>query len=145
MPIGGKRYHGHLVAPETQKNLGLLVLRVGVGLSFVAHGLPKLLGGPALWATLGHALGNFGVHFAPEVFGFLAMVAELGGGICLVTGQVFRPACAMMAFTMLVATTKHLAAGDGFGKASHAMELGFVFVALLLIGPGTYRLGFRSA
>lgn len=129
-----------MLAPDAQKDLGLLILRVGVGLSFIAHGWPKLVGGPALWAKLGGAMGHFGVAFVPEVFGFLAMAAELGGGACLVVGQLVRPAAAMMAFTMLVASVKHLSQGDGFGKASHAMELCVVFVALLLIGPGAYRL-----
>jgi putative oxidoreductase len=128
-----------MLSPEAQKDLGLLILRVGVGLSFIAHGWPKLIGGPERWAKLGSALRHLGVDFAPEVFGFLAMAAELGGGACLVLGLLFRPATAMMAFTMLVASIKHVAEGDGFGRASHAIELCVVFVALLLIGPGAYR------
>jgi putative oxidoreductase len=28
------------------KNFGLLVIRVGLGILFIYHGLPKLLGGP---------------------------------------------------------------------------------------------------
>jgi putative oxidoreductase len=128
-----------MMSPEGHKDLGLLILRVGVGLSFMAHGLPKLLEGPPRWASLGKAMGNFGIHFAPEAFGFLAMAAELFGGACLVLGFAARPAAAAMAFTMLVASVKHLSQGDTFAKSSHAIELCAVFLALMMIGPGAYR------
>jgi putative oxidoreductase len=128
-----------MLSQESQKDLGLLILRIGVGLSFVVHGWPKLLAGPARWGALGGAMGNLGIDFAPEAFGFLAMLAELGGGILLLVGHWVRPASAAMAFTMLVATISHLSRGDGYGSASHALELCVVFIALVLIGPGSYR------
>ena len=34
-------------------DLGLLLLRIGLGVVFVVHGFPKLAGGPAAWAGLG--------------------------------------------------------------------------------------------
>ncbi len=122
------------------RDLGLFILRAGLGASFVGHGLPKLLGGPARWHALGEAMGAFGVHFAPAFWGFMAMASELGGGVLLATGVLFRPACALMAFTMLVAVSHHFGRGEGFAEASHAMEAGVVFLSLLLIGPGPWRL-----
>ena len=41
---------------------------------------------------------------------------------------------------MIVASTRHLVAGDGFGKSSHAIEAAILFLSLLWIGPGRYRL-----
>ena len=35
---------------------------------------------------------------------------------------------------MLVAAISHLSKGDGLGGASHAIELGIVFLSLILIG-----------
>jgi putative oxidoreductase len=123
---------------------GLLLLRLGLGFMFVAvHGGPKLLGGPEVWSRVGLAMGTFGLHVAPAFWGLLAAVAECGGGLCLMLGLCTRAAAGFMAMTMLVATTMHLAQGDGIGVASHALEDGIVFVSLLLIGAGRYSLDHR--
>jgi putative oxidoreductase len=39
---------------------------------------------------------------------------------------------------MAVAATMHLGRGDGLKGAAHAIELGIVFVGLLVIGAGRY-------
>ncbi|MFI5307753.1 MAG: DoxX family protein, partial [Polyangiales bacterium] len=122
------------------RDLGLLCLRVGMGAMFVTHGLPKMLGGPSKWHALGTATSELGIHVLPTFFGFMAACAELGGGVLLAAGIFFRPACTLMAITMLVATTKHLSQGDSFAVASHAIEAGIVFLSLLLIGPGRWRI-----
>ena len=56
-------------------DLGLLVLRIGLGVMFMVHGFPKLAGGPEAWAGLGGVMGKVGVHFAPAAWGLLADVA----------------------------------------------------------------------
>jgi putative oxidoreductase len=124
---------------DKHRDLGLLLLRMGIGAAFVAHGLPKMLGGPALWRSLGGALEHLGITFAPTFFGFMAAFAELGGGLCLISGALFRPACALLFVTMCVAANMHFAKGEGFGKASHALELAVLFGSLFLIGAGNYR------
>jgi putative oxidoreductase len=121
-----------------RRDLGLLLLRVGLGGMFVYHGLPKLLSGPARWETLGRATRALGIDFAPTFFGLMAALAEAGGGLCLMLGVLFRPALALLATTMIVAAATHLDRGDGFGKASHAIEAAIVFASLILIGPGRY-------
>jgi putative oxidoreductase len=35
------------------KNLGLLIIRVGLGVMFIYHGYPKLMGGVKEWTELG--------------------------------------------------------------------------------------------
>jgi putative oxidoreductase len=121
-----------------RRDLGLLVLRVGIGVMFVTHGLPKNVGGR--WAKLGEAMGNLGIEFAPTFWGFAAAISEFGGGLLLAAGVLFRPACALMLCTMIVASINHFAVGDGLGRASHAIEAGILFLSLLLIGPGRHRL-----
>jgi len=123
-----------------RRDLGLLLLRVGIGGMFVAHGLPKMLGGPTKWHALGTATSALGIHLFPTFFGFMAAVAELGGGILLAAGVLFRPACALMLATMVVATSRHLSQGDSFAVASHAIEAGILFLSLILIGPGPLRI-----
>ena len=120
------------------KDLGLLIIRLGVGLSFaLIHGLPKMLGGPSGWEKIGGAMGYVGIHFLPMFWGFMASATEAVGGIFIVLGLFFRPACIFMAFTMLVASLMMISK-EGFGDASHAIEVGFVFLGLLFIGPGKY-------
>lgn len=127
-----------------RRDLGLLVLRVGIGAMFVGHGWPKLVGGPERWTALGGAMAKLGIDFAPTFWGFAAAVSEAGGGLLFALGLLFRPACAALLCTMLVASTKHILDGDGFGRASHAVEAAILFFALLLIGPGRYRLRRRG-
>ena len=122
------------------RDLGLLVLRVGLGSMFIYHGLTKLLGGPAFWAQLGMATGTLGIHFLPVFWGFMAAVAEGIGGLLLLMGLLSRPACLLMFINMVVAASFHLGKGDGLGLASHAIEVGIVFLSLVLIGPGKYSL-----
>jgi putative oxidoreductase len=40
---------------------------------------------------------------------------------------------------MAVAAARHVALGDGFNGASHAIEAAVVFVGLFLTGPGKLR------
>ena len=97
---------------ESQKNFGLLFLRIGIGVMFIMHGYPKIIGGPDKWEKLGGAMSHIGIDFAPVFWGFMAAFAEFGGGILLLLGLMFQPACLMLAFTMLVATMMHLGKGD---------------------------------
>lgn len=126
---------------ENYRDFGLLVLRIGLGAMFIYHGYPKLMGGPALWHKLGEAVGYFGIKIYPEIFGFLAAASESFGGVFLILGLFFRPACLFLMFTMIVASTHHLAGGDDLNTASHAIELAFVFFGLLFVGPGSIAIG----
>jgi putative oxidoreductase len=125
---------------ERLQNLGLLLLRVGIGGMFMGHGWPKLAGGPDRWAKLGKAMTHLGIDFAPTAFGFAAAVSEFFGGLLIAVGLFFRPGCALLLGTMLVASTMHIRKGDSFGASSHAIEAAILFAALLLIGPGRYTL-----
>jgi putative oxidoreductase len=124
-------------------DVGLFVLRIGIGIMFMVHGFPKLMGGPELWAKLGGAMGVFGITFAPTFWGLMAALAEGAGGLCLILGLGVRLAAGFMAFTMLVATLMHVNKGDGFNVYSHAAEMGIVFLALTIAGGGRLALGAR--
>lgn len=126
-------------------NLGLLILRIGIGLMFILHGYPKLLGGTEMWEQIGGAMSNFGIGFYHMVWGFLAAFAEVVGGLLLILGFLFRPAAIMLFFTMVVATVMHLNNGDPFEIYSHAIESGILFLALTFIGPGAYSIGGGSS
>ncbi len=125
---------------DKHRDIGLLIVRIGLGCMFLFHGLPKLFGGPEKWERLGGAMAAFGITFLPAFWGFMAAISESLGGICLIFGLFLRPACILLTITMLVATVSHLSRGDGVGGASHAIEVGIVFLSLILIGPGKYSL-----
>lgn len=122
------------------RDLGLLVLRIGIGGMFMAHGWPKLAGGAKSWAKLGNAMGALGIDFAPTFWGFMAAISEFFGGLAFALGIGFIPATVGLLATMLVATTMHLKGGDGFIKSSHAIESAIIFAAMTLIGPGEHTL-----
>ena len=122
------------------RDLGLLILRIGIGIMFMAHGWPKISGGVEKWTALGGSMSSFGIDFAPAFWGFMAAFAEFFGGLLLVLGLWWRPILVLLVITMLVAATRHFVAGDGFKGYSHALEAGIVFFALIFIGPGRYSL-----
>ena len=121
-------------------NIGLLIIRIGLGVMFILHGYPKMFGGPEMWIEVGSATQYFGINFAPMFFGFMAGVTEFFGGIFLLLGLFFTPSVSFLLIVMLVATIKHLGAGDGFVSYSHSIEIAIIFVALLFMGPGTFSL-----
>lgn len=120
------------------KNTGLLIIRVGLGIMFIFHGYPKLLGGPESWNAVGDAMKHTGVTFFPIGWGFLAAATETFGGFLILIGLAFRPAAILLAITMVVASIMHLKTGDGISGASHAIEAAVVFFGLTFIGPGKY-------
>ena len=110
---------------------------------YIFHGAPKMFGGPERWGKLGTAMSNFGIDFLPAFWGFMAAFSEFFGGILLILGLFFRPACILLTITMIVAAGFHIGRGDGFPGASHAIENGIVLLSLILIGPGKISLDKR--
>jgi putative oxidoreductase len=125
------------------RNIGLLILRIGLGIMFILHGYPKLFGGPEMWEEVGSVAQGLGMDWLPVFLGFLAGVVEFFGGIFLMIGAYFRVTLSFLIITMAVATTQHLINGDPFAIFSHPIEIGIVFIALLFIGPGKYSLSNR--
>ena len=124
---------------EDYKDVGLLVMRLGLGVAFIAHGWPKMSGGPDVWVKLGARLEAVsGIGFLPEFWGFMAAFAEMGGGILLILGLLTRPAAFLLLNTMIVAALWHYTNGDGFGGYSHAMEAAFTFFGVFFLGAGKY-------
>lgn len=120
------------------RNTGLLILRVGLGAMMMVHGLPKIMGGPDMWAGLGSSMKVIGIGFLPTFWGFMAAIAEGMGGFLLLLGLFFRPVNMLLTFTMVIAALVHFGKGEGLMGASHAVELGIVFFSLIFIGPGKY-------
>ena len=88
---------------STPNDVGLTVLRFGLGSVFFVHGAQKMLGwfgGYGFEATMGAFTAQMGI---PAVFAFLAIAAEFFGGIGLMFGALTRVAAFGIASVMAVA------------------------------------------
>ena len=114
-----------------------LVVRIALGVVFVAHGGQKVLGwfgGHGLRATI-NAFKGMGV---PPAASTLAAFIEFLGGIALLVGFLARPAAVGIIVVMLVAVAK-VHAQHGFflnfagtpGKG-HGFEFNFALIAMAL-------------
>jgi putative oxidoreductase len=120
------------------KNFGLLLIRIGLGILFIYHGLPKLTGGPGKWERIGGAAGYVGIHFLPMFWGFLCAIVETFGGILVVVGLAFRPVCLLLVLNLFVAAVFTYRVSGSFGDATHAIEDMVMLAGLFFLGPGTY-------
>lgn len=122
------------------RNIGLLILRIGLGIMFILHGYPKMFGGPETWSQIGSSMQYIGINFAPMFFGFMIGVAEFFGGIFLILGLFFKPSVIFLFIMMLVVSAKDFGAGDQFTSYSQTIEMAIVFLSLFFIGSGKYSL-----
>ena len=118
---------------------GLTLIRVIVGIVFLAHGSQKLFGYGI--AGVAGAMGQVGLPL-PYVSAALVTFTEFFGGLALVLGLGTRLAAAPIAFAMLIATTVAHGAGGFFLPTGfeYALTLLVLNVALILTGPGAFAL-----
>jgi hypothetical protein len=64
------------------RNFGLLIIRVGLGLMFIYHGLPKLAGGVETWRGLGYINQNVGIPFCRYFGALMAAATETYWRVC---------------------------------------------------------------
>lgn len=125
---------------STDAGFAPLVLRIPIGITFMAHGSQKLFGwfgGYGLEGT-GQWMASIGIE--PGVLmAFLAGSGEFFGGLFLLIGLLTRPAAFVTAFTMVVAILSvHI--GNGLFMANNGYEFGLALLAasvsLLISGAG---------
>ena len=127
-------------------DLGLLIIRLVIGVLFIGHGAQKLFG----WFG-GHGLKGTGGWFEsigmkPGVMMALsAGLAELIGGILFALGFLTPLAALMIAGTMIMAIVK-VHGPNGLWATSNGYEYNLtlisVAIGIALIGPGRYALDF---
>src|ERR1044071_8393682 len=91
-----------LVRPFIDMASGLFLLRLIVGIVFIAHGSQKVFGwfgGPGLQGTVGF-MGNMGI---PAILAYTAAFTEFLGGIALILGLLTRVAALGLVIDMAVA------------------------------------------
>lgn len=116
-----------------------LVLRLTLGVAFVAHALLKVLvftmpGTEAFFVKIGY----------PAALAWVVMLAELGGGIALILGIQVRLVSLALVPVMIGALLVHLPNGWLFTAANGGWEYPAFWTATLLVqfllGAGRYRL-----
>jgi putative oxidoreductase len=125
----------------------LLIVRVVLGVIFLAHGAQKVcgcFGGPGLRGVIGYFRSALGV---PAPLTVLAAFTEFLGGLAMIVGFLARPAAAGLVLVMLVAIVKvhwrngffinwNLEPGKGHG---FEMNLALIGMALaVLVGGAGY-------
>jgi hypothetical protein len=63
----------------------------------------------------------------------MSALTEFVGGFLIVIGLLTRPVALFLSFNMIVAVVLKFSTGAGLGGASQAIEVGIVFLSLILI------------
>ena len=128
-------------------SLGLLVLRLFVGLGMAAHGAQKLFGLFGGGGIDGTAQFFEGLGFSPGTpYAILSGLVEFGGGLLITVGLALPLAAAAVVANMVGAYAAIQASTEGdFFAGTGGPELELLYVgaafALILTGPG--RLAMR--
>ena len=124
--------------PHTARvSIGLLVLRVILGVIFVQYGLQKI-----------HAPMSWAGPAQPAAVQIFACVAELGGGLLLIVGALTPLAAALIVIDMIGAMVASvipraggfywIVSGSGTITVEKNVIYGICALVLLFTGPGMY-------
>lgn len=126
-----------------QHSFGLLSLRVVLGATMIAYGVPKFLGGAQYLTQVGSAMQYVGIHFGYQFFGMLAALTEVMGGFMLIIGAYFRVTCIMLAVVTAVAALSQKAGlpanhtpTDFIMAVAHPLSMCLIFLSVMFLGPG---------
>jgi putative oxidoreductase len=129
-------------------SLGLLMIRLVIGLTFVGHGAQKLFGwfgGPGL-SGFGEWLGTIGIKNGGKTWALLAGLFELIGGLLFAEGLLTWFGAILITIVMIDAiATVH--GKNGYWLTNGGFEYNLVLIAVVigvaLIGPGDYVLLYK--
>lgn len=128
----------------TTMDVGVLILRIVVGLLFVGHGTQKLLGWFGGKGLAGHTarMDRLGIHPA-RFWAWVNALGEFLGGLAFTIGLLTPLAAAALIGSMLVAIAKvHWPKGlwNANGGVEWPLVLATVAFVVGLTGPGLYSL-----
>ncbi|MEQ8859296.1 MAG: DoxX family protein [Pseudomonadales bacterium] len=127
---------------QRYETYGPTLLRIALGIIFLAHSAYLKLG----VFTLAGTLGFFESLGLPTITAYAVIAAEIGGGLALVFGVLVRPAAVALAVVSLGATWAHVGAGWLFtnegGGWEYPLFLAVACAVQALLGPGALRLRF---
>jgi putative oxidoreductase len=113
-------------------SFAFVVLRVAIGIIFVAHGYQKIKGGVPKFGAM---LQKLAVPF-PSVLAYVVAYTEFLGGLALILGFATPLASVLIAATMVVAIVKVKLSKGLLGGYEFDLALLAAVIALALAGPG---------
>ena len=123
------------------EDAGKLVLRLGLGLIILVHGISKLSGG------LGYISGLLTSHDLPPALAYLVYVGEIVAPLLLILGLYSRPAASIVAINMIAAIglVRYkdmfvISKTGGWGMELEGLLL-VAAIAVALLGAGRFSLG----
>ncbi|MEN8132441.1 MAG: DoxX family protein [Pseudomonadota bacterium] len=126
---------------DIKTHIALLILRVSLGIMFIAHGLLKVL-----VFTLPGTVQFFASQGFPGWTAYPVTFLEIIGGVLLISGLATRWVAIVLIPILLGALYVHLGNGWAFSSAHGGWEypafLVVVTVVQALLGPGRYALRF---
>lgn len=125
-------------------NIGLLIIRLVIGVLFIGHGAQKLFGWFGGYGLKGTGGWFVSIGMKPGVtMAILAGLAEFIGGLLFALGLLTPLAGILIAGTMLMAIIK-VHAPNGLWATANGYEYNLTLLAvaigIALIGPGQYAL-----
>ncbi|WP_078411254.1 DoxX family protein [Priestia abyssalis] len=125
-------------------SLGLLLIRLVIGLSFMAHGVQKLFGWFGGYGLKGTGGWFESIGMKPGVtMALLAGLAELAGGTLFALGLLTPLAGILIAGTMVIAIVK-VHGPNGYWATQNGYEYNLMLlmtsIAVALTGAGQYSL-----
>jgi putative oxidoreductase len=116
-----------------------LILRIGLGVMFLAHGLLKVM-----VFTLPGTAGFFEQVGFPGWLAYIVTFAEIGGGLLLIAGVAVRAVTLALIPVLLGAVFVHFGSGWVFSNPNGGWEypafLVLASVVQVLLGPGKFAL-----
>jgi putative oxidoreductase len=120
------------------QNVGLTLIRIGFGVMFTIFGYNKLFSGSANLTQLGSAISLFGITHGYLIWGYLAALTELCGGLAYVMGLWTRIASLPLIFLLIVAIKFHLQKNDAFTVWAFPALCLCLVIGFLIAGSGLY-------
>lgn len=124
------------------KDLGILILRIGVGALFFHYGFEHLKKGKTEWEWMGSQLASFGITFTPTLWGFFASLIQTCGGLLCIIGLKMRVAALLIACIMLVAIDVHKKKETKTNAIALPITLFITLISLSISGSGRFSLDY---
>ncbi|MFC0471455.1 DoxX family protein [Halalkalibacter kiskunsagensis] len=118
-----------------KNEIGALLLRVTLGIVFIAHGTVKFQGG------IENIVGWFDSIGLPGFLAYIVAIMELAGGIALILGLGTRIVSALLALLLIGAIVKVQLAAGFIGGYAYDVVLLVMSVYLFLNGSTLVSLG----
>ena len=127
--------------PKNTNDFTSLFVRITTGfLMLHLHGLRKITSGYEIWERLGRTITDLiEIDSLAIPLGFMASLSESVFAVFIMIGFYTRISTFFLAFTMIVAFSKHLFS-DGLKSGEMALIYLILCIIIYLLGPGKFSI-----